>query len=84
VYQDEEVAMLRGKFPLAGRLGFFAGNDAIAVVPNDASCARAIADTGGTLEYFQAGKHVLTLGSAAGRCDIVGLLRPPTPADLGS
>lgn len=84
VFEDEEVLFLRGTFPLAGRLGFVAMGDAIAVVPNVPVCQQAIRDGRSTLEYFPAGKHVLTLGSAEGRCDIVGLLRPLAGADLGA
>jgi hypothetical protein len=84
VYQDEEVAFLRGTFPLTSRLGFFSMGDAIAVVPKQPVCARAIASDGATLEYFQAGSNVLTLGGPNGRCGIVGLVRPPTRADAGS
>ncbi len=84
VYEDEEVTFLRGIFPLTGRLGFFSAGDAIAVVPKQPACARAVASGGATLEYFQAGSNVLTLGGPSGRCAIEGLLRPPTSADLGS
>jgi hypothetical protein len=84
VFEDEEVAFLRGTFPLSGRLGFFAAGDAIAVVAREPVCARAIAADGATLEFFQTGSNVLSLGGPNGRCAIVGLLTPPRAADTDS
>jgi hypothetical protein len=81
VYEDDEVAFLRGTFPLAGRLGFPAMGDSIAVVPKVELCERAIRSDGATLEYFQTGSHVLTLGAPNGRCSIAGLFRPPNLGD---
>jgi hypothetical protein len=84
VYQDEELVFLRGNFPLAGRLGFAAMGDAIAVVPRLPVCQRAIESETSTLEYFHAGSNVLTLSSNQGRCPIEGLIRPLAGADPGS
>jgi hypothetical protein len=84
VFEDEEVVFLRGNFPLASLLGFAGLGDTIAVVPRVAVCQRAIESTTSTLEFFHAGRNVLTLSSADGRCNILGLVRPPAPADLGT
>lgn len=84
VYEDEEVALLRGNFPLAYKLGFAGMGDLIAVVPITALCRPAIERTTSTLEYFHAGRNVLTLSSSQGRCNIEGLIRPLTSADLES
>lgn len=84
VYEDEEVAFLRGDFPLASRLGFAGMGDTIAVVPKLAICQPPLARERSTLEYFFAGRNVLTLSSNQGRCPIEGLIRPLTAADLGS
>lgn len=82
VYRDEQVTFLRGNFPLAGFLGFTDMGDAIAVVPNTAECLRPIERGVSTLEYFHAGRNVLTLSSSQGRCNIEGLIRPLAEADV--
>jgi hypothetical protein len=79
VYEDDEVAFLRGNFPLAGRLGFRGLGDAIAVVPKIPICQDPIERTNATLEYFPGGRNVLTLGSKDGRCNVEGLIQPLGP-----
>jgi hypothetical protein len=82
VYRDAEVAFLRGHFPLAHKLGFAGLGDVIAVVPLTPVCQPALGRDTATLEYFEAGRNVLTLSSAEGRCNLEGLIRPLGPADL--
>lgn len=84
VWSDEEWVFLRGNFPLTGHLGFAGMGDAIAVVANVPICQRAIARESSTVEYFPAGRNVLTLSAAEGRCQIEGLIRPLAAADLES
>ena len=82
IYQDEEVVLLRGRFPQTGRLGFTSMGDSITVVPNSDICQRPIDQGRATIEFFPAGRNVLTLSSASGRCQIEGLIRPLAPADV--
>ena len=82
VYQDEEVSFLRGSFPLVGLLGFSGMGDSIAVVPNTALCQGPIGRDTSTIEYFHGGRNVLTLSSSEGRCNIEGLIRPLSGADV--
>ena len=82
VFQDEEVTFLRGRFPLVGLLGFAGMGDTIAVVPNTAECLGPIGRDTSTVEYFHGGRNVLTLSSSEGRCNIEGLLRPLSGADI--
>jgi hypothetical protein len=84
VYEDEELAFLRGNFPITWRLGFTAMGDAIAVVPRTAVCRRPIESGRATLEYFFGGRNVLTLSSRDGRCNIEGLIRPLAAGDVES
>ena len=81
VYSDEEVTLLRGRFPLLGRIGFLQTGDDIVVVPNEPDCERAIREGQATLEYYQAGSHVFAFGGPKGRCPILGLVRPPATED---
>jgi hypothetical protein len=76
VYEDEEVVLLRGRFPLTGHLGFAGLGDSIAVVPRIPICAQPLSRETSTLEFFPAGRNVLTLASSAGRCPIQGLIQP--------
>jgi hypothetical protein len=82
VYQDEELSFLRGVFPLVGLLGFSGMGDTVAVVPHTPECRRAIESTTSTVEYFHAGRNVLTLSSREGRCPIEALLRPLAAGDV--
>lgn len=82
VHQDEEVVLLRGRFPQTGRVGFSGMGDSIAVVANSGVCQRPIEAGQATIEFFPGGRNVLTLSSAQGRCPIEGLIRPLAPADV--
>ena len=77
VYRDEDVAFLRGRFPLAGQLGWTSLGDTIAVVPTGPeACADVLEREVGTMEYFARGTPVLALMGSDARCPIVGLVRP--------
>jgi len=80
VWSDDSAVFLRGDFPLGRELGFAAMGDAIAVVPTEPICDRAIRSGEATMEFFPGGRNVLTLSGSDGRCPIVGLIRPPAPA----
>ncbi len=82
VFRDEEVTFLRGRFPLVGLLGFAGMGDTIVVVPNTPECLGPIGRDTSTIEYFHGGRNVLTLSSSEGRCNIEGLLRPLSGADI--
>ena len=77
VYEDAEVAFLRGRFPLATRLGWTSLGDTIAVVPKQNECADVLERRVATLEYFARGSPVLALMGRQAPCPIVGLVRPP-------
>lgn len=80
VYRDEDVALLRGRFPLANRIGWTSLGDTIAVVPREPACEDVLAREVATLEYFPRGTPVLALMGENARCPIVGLVRPDAPA----
>jgi hypothetical protein len=79
IYRDDDVAFLRGRFPLADRLGWTSLADTIAVVPRRAACEDVLTRQVATLEYFARGSPVLALIGGETRCPIVGLLRPGAP-----
>lgn len=77
IYEDAEIALARGRFPLAGLLGWAGGGDSVAVIPNTPICQRPLRSGSATLQYFPGGHHVLALASEGGLCPIEGLLVPP-------
>lgn len=77
IYEDAEIALVRGRFPLARLLGWVGGEDTVAAIPNTPICQRPLRSGGGTLQYFPGGRNVLALSSEGGLCPIEGLLVPP-------
>lgn len=77
LHRDEQVVLVRGRFPLAGLLGWVGGDDTVAAIPNAPECARPLESGVATLQYFPAGRDVLTLTGEGGLCPVLGLLRPP-------
>ena len=76
VYRDADVVFLRGRFPLAGLIGWSEGGDTIAVVPDTEICREPIAAGVASLEYRPVGPNVLALVTREGLCPIEGLLQP--------
>lgn len=72
IHEDADVLLLRGRFPLASRVGVANTLDVVAMVPNDADCAAVVAAGNGTLVYRPSGKRVLSLG----RCQVIGFATP--------
>lgn len=80
VYRDEDVVMLRGRFPLARLLGWSELGDTIAVVPRTEACDGPASRSTSSMEYRPSGRPVLALVSEHGLFAIVGLLRPQGPS----
>ncbi len=76
LYRDAEVALLRGSFPQAARLGFSGYADLIAVVPIAAECEKPIESGVGSIEYRPRGSDALSLVGPSGLCTILGLVNP--------
>lgn len=78
LYSDDEVALLRGNFPLAGYLGFTGVSDLVAVVPRGPACEGSIAKGVASMEYRGKGRRVLSLLGGGEPCPIRGLIQPPS------
>ena len=76
VYQDEEVAFLRGDFPLTGRIGWPSYGDMIAVIGRGGVCEQLVDQPITTMEYRAIGPDALVLMTREGSCPIVGLIAP--------
>ena len=92
VYEDAAFVFLRGRFPLAGKIGWVGLDALIAVVPNAPACEGPIQRTVSSMQYTPTGPRVLTLVAGDGACPIQGLITPyrlitpdrrdvPAPAD---
>jgi hypothetical protein len=76
LYHDEEVALVRGRFPLTNRLGWVGGEDTIAVIPRVPDCQKPLEQGIASMEYRISGRDPLILIVDKGRCPIIGLIRP--------
>lgn len=83
VHRDEEVILVRGRFPLASRVGWSGGGDSLAVVPNDAVCSSALAGGVASMEFRPSGRTTLSLVGSKALCPIIGLILPLGPAEAG-
>lgn len=76
VYADEDVAFLRGWFPLTGDIGLVGSRDTIAVVPRSEAC-EGVGERGvSSLEFKPVGKQPYTLLNGDRRCPILGFAQP--------
>ena len=75
LYEDEDVVLLRGRFPLARMIGWAGGVDSVAVLRNVPHCRR---DGSGvaSMEFRGSGRNTLALVGPSGLCRIEGLIQP--------
>lgn len=78
--RDESVVLVRGRFPLAGRVGVPGGNDVVALLPHEESCTRPIATGVASLEFVPTGRQALRLVGERGLCPVLALALPLAPA----
>jgi hypothetical protein len=75
--------LVRGRFRLAGLVGIPAGYDLVAMLPNDAACARPIESGVATMEFLAAGPVPYRLIGERQPCPVLGFASPlggPSPA----
>lgn len=83
IFQDEEVILARGRFPLARTLGWTGSHDTVAVFPNTARCRLPLERGVASMEYRASGRYTLTLVASDGQCPFHGLIHPG-PSERGS
>jgi hypothetical protein len=81
LYEDADVVLLRGRFPLALTIGWTGGDDTVAVVGNVARCRGPVEARVASMEYRPAGPNTLALVGDEGLCRIEGLIQPPGPVE---
>jgi hypothetical protein len=84
MHRDDTWALLRGRFPGAGYLGFTGRSDLVAVIPVTGECAGLLDRRAATIEYRPEGERVLSLVGSSGLCDIRGLAKPPPQVAPGA
>ena len=76
VWRDQEVVILRGRFTMAGRIGWTRPDDTLAVVGNSEPCSQPIEAGRAQLEFRTNGPDALRLISTLGNCPLEGLIIP--------
>lgn len=76
VYRDGGMTLVRGRFPLASRVGWASGEDTVAVFGPDPACDGALARGVGTLVFYHGGKNVLAILGEGQLCPLLGLALP--------
>ena len=84
LFEGPQLVLLRGRFPLAGRVGIPAGYDLVAMVPNNALCRPVVERGVASLEYREAGPMPFSLVTDNGPCPVLGFAEPPQADDLRS
>jgi hypothetical protein len=77
LYRDEQLVLVRGRFPLANRIGWVGGDDTIAAIPRRPECENVLERGVASLEYRVVGEDPLRLIEDKGYCPIIGLIYPP-------
>ena len=75
-YQDEDLAMLRGRFPLLGLIGWPGMGDTLVLLPKTQPCQALIGRGVATIEYRVVGPDPYVLLDGDQRCAILGLIQP--------
>jgi hypothetical protein len=75
-YQDRDLAMLRGRFPLLGLIAWPGMGDTLVVIPQTPACKPLLQQGVATIEYRVAGPDPYVLLVGGERCPIQGLIQP--------
>ena len=75
VYTDDDVFLARGRFRLAGEIGWPGGVDSFAIFPNTEPCAGVKEKVRGSMEFREAGEPFTVLDGSI-RCPVLGFARP--------
>ncbi|HKJ25573.1 MAG TPA: hypothetical protein VKB65_12165 [Myxococcota bacterium] len=79
IHRDGRLALLRGRFELAGLVGMAGGRDIVAVIADDPRCAGLLEASEGALEYRDSGPDAFRLLSGDAHCPVLGFARPLPP-----
>jgi hypothetical protein len=74
-YQDQDLAMLRGRFPLLGMIGWPGMGDTIVLVPQAPPCQALLERSTATIQFRVAGPDPFVLFNAGQHCAVLGLVQ---------
>jgi len=77
VWRDDEMVLVRGRFPLAGTVGWAGGLDSIAVLPDIEDCLGFLERGVASMEFRASGNRPLVLIARNRLCPITGFAQPP-------
>jgi hypothetical protein len=75
-YEDSEVLLARGDFPLAGLIGWTGASDTVAVMPRSEVCLTAVERGVASMEYSTLAAQPFWLVVSNERCPITGFVQP--------
>lgn len=81
VRKDSEVLLVRGRFPLANRVGMAGPLDLVAMLPNTPECLTVAQRGIATMVYRDTGRDAFRLLIDPGQCAIIGFATPPPALD---
>jgi len=79
LYVDEELVLIRGRFPQAAQIGITGTADLVAVIPNSPECEGLEVPGSLSMEFRQAGRQPFTLINGRQRCPLLGFVLAPPP-----
>jgi len=78
VYVDEELVLIRGRFPQAAQIEITGASDLIAVIPNSPECQGLEVPGDSSMEFRATGRQPFTLINDRQLCPLLGfVLAPP-------
>ncbi len=78
VAKDEDSILLRGNFPLAGKVRASGSQDLVLVLPRSSECQEVADRSTASMEYRPSGDPALALIASNGRCAVRGFISPLT------
>jgi hypothetical protein len=76
VHREGDLVAVRGRFPLAARVGIPAGYDLVALLPDAPGCEPLLARGEASMEFRDAGPDPFRLVSGEGPCTVLGFAEP--------
>lgn len=76
VAEDKETLLLRGRFPLAGKLRASGTGDLVLALPRTPECEEVAQRKRSSMEYRPSGNPALALLAKNGRCAVRGFVSP--------
>jgi len=77
VYLDEEVVLVRGRFPQAAQIEITGTSDLIAVIPNSPECHGLEFPSDASMEFRPAGRQAFALINGRRICPLLGFVLVP-------